>query len=340
MNLPFQCSHFKELASLSVLSSGSPLLSPPSQYPFRYRVYGLTLATDLRLNLPDADGSEAAMELGRGEGALFSQVRKTIPRDPTDWVQHGILKDGALYMQWGSWFEILVSPDGRRVLCNNLGEIPLESFEAYLTNFAVSAALLQQGEETLHATVVEISGRAIGLLGPSGAGKSTLAAFLINKGGTLVTDDMLRVTFEHNIAFAQPGPPRIKLFRETADRYLLKRSDVGYWNPLGQKMIFEPGDQPSNVGPQRLSALYYLEVPSPTVNSDSPILEQLVGVELFRTILSSSMDFRLHSPEGLKRQFRFAEQLAKEVPLFRLTYSRNFDFIDQVAGRIYELAQL
>ena len=78
-------------------------------------------------------------------------------------------------MRWGNWFEILVSSDGQRVLCHNLSSMPLELFEAYLTNFAISAALLQQGEETLHATVVETGGRAVGLLGPSGAGKSTLA---------------------------------------------------------------------------------------------------------------------------------------------------------------------
>ncbi len=52
------------------------------------------------------------------------------------------------------------------------------------------------------------------------------------------------------------------------------------------------------------------------------------------------MDNRLQSPEELERQFRFAERLVKKVPLFRLTYSRSFNFIDQVASRIYELAPL
>ena len=243
-------------------------------------------------------------------------------------------------MRWGQWFEILVSSDGRCVLCNNLSKMPIESFEAYLTNFAVSAALIQQGEETLHATVVEINGRAIGLLGPSGAGKSTLAAFLLSQGGALVTDDMLRVKFANGAVFAQPGPHRIKLFRGPADRYLPKAAECGYWNPAGEKMIFEPRGSVSSTVPRTLSALYYLKSPSPPVNFDQPILEQLRGVELFKTILSSSMYTGLQSLEQLERQFRFAERLVKKVPLFRLTYPRSFNFIDQVARRIYESALL
>ena len=308
------------------------------RHPNHYRVYGLTLATDIQLNLPAADRSEAAIELGRGETARFYEARKSASGHPGDWVQHGFLEDGTLYMQWGSWFEILVSPNGRQVLCNNLSDMPLKFFEAYLTNFAVSAALIQQGEEILHATVVEINGRAVGLLGPSGAGKSTLAAFLISQGGILVTDDMLRVTFERGVVFAQLGPPRIKLFPEPADRYLPKRLDIGYWNPLGAKMIFAPDKSHSGTAPQRLSALYYLEVPSSSVDMDRPLLQQLFGIDLFKTILSSSMDIRLQSPARLERQFRFAERIAKQVPFFRLTYSRSFNSLDQVAGRIRKLA--
>jgi serine kinase of HPr protein (carbohydrate metabolism regulator) len=47
--------------------------------------------------------------------------------------------------------------------------------------------------ETLHATSVAISGRAVIILGPSGSGKSDLALRLIDRGATLISDDQTLV---------------------------------------------------------------------------------------------------------------------------------------------------
>ena len=166
------------------------------QYRHAYAAYGLTLLTDLPLSLPEADGSDVVVAIDVASPDQFPSASERIVTDPDDWIQLAIREDDSLRMRWGSWFEILAPAGGKRVLCHNLSELPLTAFEAYLTNFAVGAALIQQGEEPLHATVVDIGGRAVGLLGPSGAGKSTLAAVLIDRGGVLLTDDMLRVTFE------------------------------------------------------------------------------------------------------------------------------------------------
>src|SRR5262245_34737092 len=150
-----------------------------------YSVYGVTLVSNLRLSLPDAideNGTHIVVRLEIAESHAFRSVPPNLSREPSDWLLHAVLENGDLYVRWAEWFDFLVSSSGRRVLCRNLSNIALESFEAYLTNFAVSAALVQLGEEPLHSTVVDIGGRAIGLLGTSGAGKSTLASYLIDRG--------------------------------------------------------------------------------------------------------------------------------------------------------------
>ena len=287
------------------------------QYRYSYAVYGVTLLTDLPLGLPEASGSYPVVAVDVASPGEFPSASERLVTDSDDWIQLAIRKDDALRVRWGSWFEILVSPDGRRVLCHNLSDLPLTTFEAYLTNFAVSSALIQLGEEPMHATVVDIAGQAVGLLGPSGAGKSTLAAVLINRGGVLVTDDILRVTFESDAAFAQPGPYRIKLFREPADRYLATGSNLGYWSPFAEKLVFKPNSSGDGRTPRRLSALYHLDAPSSPLELDRPSLELLSGTELFKTILSSSINTRLQSPRRLERQFLFAERLARTLPVFR-----------------------
>ena len=74
-------------------------------------------------------------------------------------------------MRFEDWLELLVSPDGKSVLCCNHSKVAIEAFDAYLTNFAVSAALLQQGEEPLHATVVETRWSRCGTFGTQWRGK-------------------------------------------------------------------------------------------------------------------------------------------------------------------------
>ncbi|MGA8172281.1 MAG: hypothetical protein WB816_15810 [Methylocystis sp.] len=308
------------------------------QYRQAYAAYGLTLLTDLPLNLPAAGGSDAVVAVDVASPDQFPSASERVVTDPDDWIQLAIREDDSLHMRWGSYFEILAPAGGKRVLCHNLSELPLTAFEAYLTNFAVAAALIQRGEEPLHATVVDIGGRAVGLLGASGAGKSTLAAVLIDRGGVLVTDDMLRVTFEDEAAFAQCGPYRIKLFKEPADRYLAKGVHMGSWNPFGEKSILKPTSSSDGRHPRRLSALYRLDAPSAPLELDRSTLEQLSGAELFKTILASSMNTRLQSPQRLQRQFLFAERLARVLPVYRLTYPRDFDVIDRVADCILDHA--
>jgi hypothetical protein len=209
----------------------------------------------------------------------------------------------------------------------------LESFEAYLTTFAISAALLQRGEEALHATVVEINNRTVGFVAPCGAGKSTLAAQLINLGGRLVTDDMLRITWEDDAAIAHPGPHRLKLFRETAERYMSRAICCGSFNPLSGKLMVQPG-KPAARGPRPLSSLYQLAQPADERERNNISLSRLTGLELFATITSSTMNDRVDLPARLQRQFRFAERLAKAVPVYRLAYSRSYDVLKDVADRI------
>jgi hypothetical protein len=289
---------------------------------YRYRVYGITLASDIRLTLPEAVGNSVAdVELMLAQPGTFPSTQN-IQIHSSDWFRHCILRDGTLYLRWEDWIEFLVSPNGTRVQYGNLSSVLLESFEAYLTTFAISAALLQRGEEPLHATVVDLGRHTVGFVAPSGAGKSTLAAQLIDLGGSLVTDDMLRVTWDNDVAIAHPGPYCLKLFREPAERFLRSAACCGRFNPLSGKLMFQPG-KPPILGPRHLSSLYQLQ----------PADE---GKPNNAAITSSTMNDRVCSPARLQRQFRFAERFAKAVPVYRLTYTRSYEVLKDVADRIAE----
>src|ERR1700730_1137231 len=314
------------------ISAMSP--SEPRRAPYRHRVYGIAVESDVELaslEICTASTAEPAITLTVGSADRFKAVTQGLIFDPQHWFQQIVLWDGALYVRGEGLLEFVVSKDGRRIDWRKLGEAEPVSFEAYLLNFALSAALLQQGEEPLHATVVDYSGRAVGLLGDSGAGKSTLAAFLIAHGGELLTDDMLRVTFDSAGVVAHAGPDRLKLFAEPARRYLPDAVGQGHFNPLSGKIMFQPTDTcRRRHDPRPLCALFHLR------EGTEVSLTRALGAGLVRTIISSTMNTRLDTPARLAQQFTFAERLARTVPVFELSYPRAYAVLDQVADKIRE----
>ncbi len=64
-------------------------------------------------------------------------------------------------------------------------------------------------EHSLHATCVEIQGKAILITGKSGRGKSSLALQLIDRGALLVSDDQTLMTLKKGTLMAFP-PPSLK----------------------------------------------------------------------------------------------------------------------------------
>ena len=304
---------------------------------YRYAVYGFVVEcafplTSIDVAEPDV---EAAVRIGLESPAYFRMRTHGLAADPSDWFFHAVLSDGGVYMRVDEVFEAIVSPDGRDVVCARLAGVDDRSFEANLLNFVLSTSLTLRGEEPLHATVVDLGGRAIGLLGPSGAGKSTLAAFLIAQGAKLVTDDMLRLTFIDGRAFAHSGPQRLKLLEEAAAQLLPEAVADGHWNAMSGKIMVQPHDpMPTRHTPQPLAALLWLDEPPPEAAPDAVSSTRLTGVELVRTLSVSAMEIRYYAPDRLARQLRFAERVAGVLPVYGLHYSRSYPVLDRVAEEI------
>jgi hypothetical protein len=202
-------------------------------------------------------------------------------------------------------------------------------------NFVVSTALMLQGDEMLHGTVVETGDRTIGLLGHSGAGKSTLAARLLAGGGSLVTDDTLRLSFKDGRPLAYPGPMRLKLFDEPARRYMPGVSRDGTFNAVsGKYMIAPPSDAVLARQARQVAALFWIEHPEAGPEPAEISVTRLAGAELARCLVASTMNGRYNVPERLARQFRFAEQVGRVMPVFMLRYPRTFDVMDRLVREI------
>ena len=303
----------------------------------RYLVYGLVIESELPLtSVHEAAGSDACADITllAGSPDYFRAIVPGGTRDPEDWIEHVVLDDGSVYMKSSEVFEATISANGRTAACRMLGDVEQRAFEANLLNFVVSASLTLQGEETLHATVLEMEGRAVGLLGQSGAGKSTLAAYLISRGADLITDDMLRVSFAGDTILAHPGPYRLKLLDQPATGFLPDAVADGHFNALSGKIMVRPRPEPRrHRAPSRLAALFHLGDPDEdTITEVSSA--RLNGLQLARTLMSSAMDTRYAGSSRMEHQMRFVARVADLLPVHALRYPRTVAALDGVAREI------
>jgi hypothetical protein len=168
---------------------------------------------------------------------------------------------------------------------------------------------------------------AAAFLGESGDGKSTLAALFVHGGFKLLTDDMLILTAEGDRFLAQPGPPRIKLYRDIANRIF----GAGYrgvpMNAVTEKLIIPLSTHQHIVRqPQALTALYLIHHDKDSGRLDGrPVIQHLSPAEALPRILAGTAG---HCPSGadrLQRQFAFVTRLVQHVPIKTLSYRRNED---------------
>lgn len=303
----------------------------------RYLVYGLVIESELPLtSVHETAGSDgcADITLLAGSPDYFRAIVPGGARAPDDWIEHAVLDDGSVYMKASDVFEANISANGRAAVCRMLGDVEQRAFEANLLNFVVSASLTLRGEETLHATVLDMEGRAVGLLGQSGAGKSTLAAYLISRGADLITDDMLRVSFAGDAILAYPGPYRLKLLDQPAIGFLPEAVADGHFNALSGKIMVRPLREPRrHRAPLRLAALFHLGDPYDDAVTDVSSA-RLNGLELARALMSSAMDARYEGSGRMEHQMRFVARVANLLPVHALRYPRTVAALDGVTRQI------
>lgn len=115
----------------------------------------------------------------------------------------GRAASGALVVEWPGDARLFQDGDGWRFETEphlsseraaKLARGPARAVQRYLA-----------GEMSLHASAIEIGGRALVFLGAGGAGKSTIAAKLCDQcGATLLADDVLAVDRTNDGLFALP----------------------------------------------------------------------------------------------------------------------------------------
>lgn len=303
----------------------------------RYSVYGVTLSSEIALPLPSAgDGALAHVQLARASADYFAAAvgPGRFDLEWAGWFQYLPLPDGRSYVRGREMGEVLISADGRHILCCPESSVPTESFYVYLLGQALSFALLMLGFEPLHATAIEVDGQAVALLAESGNGKSTLAAAFVAAGYSVLTDDVLMVHPSGRNFLAYPGPPRLKLFPKVAARLMGQVRDAAPMNRDTTKLVV-PLDSGQTCGTAvPLAAIYELQPPRGTPGAQEVTIEPVAGRDAALALVQAAFNQRLVTRDRLTRQFSAAVGLAERVPVRRLAYPRLVSRLPEVVAAV------
>jgi hypothetical protein len=280
-----------------------------------------------------------------GDGVLLCEspedvlegVRESIAPDGEsehEWCRYVPLPGGGDYLRWENLFEFLVSGDGRQILARRLDQSNEESFQTYVLNQVLAFSLVRQGVEPLHATVIEVSGRALAILGDCGYGKSTLGAAFLAAGYRMVTDDLLVLRESQGGLFAYPGPARIKLLPEAAELLPAEQTAGVPMNPLTNKRIIPLGTKLACREPVPLKGIYVLVRPAATSTLKRVVIRRVPPAKAFVHLLAHAFNKRLNGPTRARQQFAQAVKVASLIPIKTLTYPASLSELPRVVQRI------
>jgi len=273
------------------------------------------------------------MVIRRRGPAFFARLRRAapVPRRRAPWFVHAPVPGLGDYLRWASLFEFFVSTDGRTIAARPLGRGSKDALSAYLLGQVLSMALVRQGVDPLHATAVVVGGRGVAFLGDCGYGKSTLGAAFLRQGCPVLTDDLFVVAATPEGPVAYPGPPRIKLFPEGAARLLARRAGARM-NRLTRKLVLPLAPGSACPAPVPLAAIFALRAPQSTARRVT--VRRLSAREACLALVRNTFNTLIVDPERLQRQLDASTWLARNVPVFALSYPRRFAWLPAVVGAV------
>lgn len=90
-----------------------------------------------------------------------------------------------------------------------------DNLRLFVLGSALGALIHQRGLFPLHASAIEVDGKAYLFSADSGFGKSTLCQGFQNKGYKLITDDICVLDIKEGKVIVYPGYPQIKLWKDS-----------------------------------------------------------------------------------------------------------------------------
>lgn len=301
---------------------------------YQYWVYGLLIHSELAL--PELDLAETHSSQPADVQIFLQDVQPPFPQQPLIDGYYQMSGDSvdshAFYFSWELSGAFLVE-GGRRITIQVNPDIDASAARLPLFGVVMATLLSQRGFLVMHASAIEIAGRAVAFVGHKGQGKSTMSATLNGLGYPLVADDVVAICFDAmGRPMLAPGIPMFKLWPDAVTAAFQEDPEsLRKVHPSLEKRSRLVKDNCSQ-HPVPLQTLYVLGT------GDEIEIAQLSPQVALRELLTHSYMARfgnclLQGPAG-RQHFRACTQLLQSSEVCSLNRPRDLDLLPEIARQV------
>lgn len=238
---------------------------------------------------------------------------------------------GGLCFQSRERFTIRVS-GGRQMTVDLTDLSPVALMHMRVLTLPLGFICYHLGAPPLHGGLVEIDGRLLAICAPSGAGKSTLVATLLERGNTVLSDDLcITEALGDGGLLAYPGVGTLKLLPQSVTALGL---DITQLEPEGSgKYILSTRDI-IGTEPRRLNAVIHIEAGADVLSLTRVPLGAAPGY-------LDRLYYRPYLAHGLppKLIYGHALRVFASAPLHLLTRPNDLTRVHEVAACVEDFAR-
>ena len=213
-------------------------------------------------------------------------------------------------------------------------EAKIEDVRLFLLGSAFGAIYLQRGYFPLHASVVDIEGKAVAFAGDSGAGKSTMGAWMNRQGYPLLCDDVCVIRMnEDQTPMAFPAYPQMKLWKDALRLLELEASGLRRDYARADKFHL-PVETLFAEEPVPLRQIFFLRYSD---DAPVPVMEEISPPEAVPLLRNNTYRYQFISGlELTEKHFRDCISIAKSVPTHFLDRPRKLSSLNDCQRLIEE----
>lgn len=306
---------------------------------FYYRIYGVIMKTDLRFPqlLVETDFSEQDSNFEQHIDII--EVCQGIVPDRLKTVEECCTRIEAKDSYFSNKYCYFHINEGKKIVYERKPECVETKLQSFILGWGLAILFHQRGKISIHCSCLANEKGAVLISGGSGSGKSTLSRALLEKGYTLMADDVAVLDLNgkdetgRDVAMAYPAFPFQKLCAEEMRARGIATEGLIHVDEERDKYLV-PYSKEFSPEPVPLRTVIYLG----KSDGDSIVSYELTGGEKFTEcmrglFLMPLFRDKLYSTENGMRGLRFASL----APMYKIIRPREKDTREEIINTALKL---